>query len=227
MNRRKEWSPKIFLPDMYISRILAYRPRVSVSALKGQESAAGYRPAFIPSEPSEITAAERGTLMHKVLQKVGLEQKTENEVAEHVQRLAQDGIINSTMAQHVDIKQVAAFLNGELAARARCADRCFFEAPFCLQISAKEAGLAYSEEMVVVQGIIDMCFIEEDKWVIVDYKTDSVDRESASSAAQKHAKQLALYKTALERITNIEVKEGYIYYLAISQAVKSPLISTD
>ncbi|MDD5016730.1 MAG: UvrD-helicase domain-containing protein [Eubacteriales bacterium] len=196
--------------------------KVSVSALKKMGEPETLRPQFPPSEYMDISAAERGTLMHRVLQKIGIGEKSEARVRECVQSMAKEGVIGSQLEEHVDAARIAVFLHSDLAARARKADRCFFEAPFCLNLSAKEAGLADSEERVIVQGVIDMCFIENGNFVIVDYKTDNVDSADIKEVAQKYKVQLDLYGKALERITCLPVKEKYIYYLSAGEAVRLP-----
>ena len=70
-----------------------------------------------------------------------------------------------------------------------------------------------------MQGVIDLCFIENGAWVLVDYKTDAV-RGTAAGAAQKYALQLALYEKALQRITHIPVAEKVIYLLSVGESVR-------
>ncbi len=194
--------------------------KVSVSALKRREEPQHLYPVYSERE-GEISAAERGTLMHRTLECIGLEEKDEAQVAAGVAELARRGIIDAELAAHIDAAQIAAFLRSGLAARARRSERCLMEQPFCLRMSAREAGLAQSEEDVVVQGIIDMCFLERGRWVLVDYKTDAL-RGSAEETAGKYALQLALYENALARITRMPVSEKWIFLLSTGQAVCMP-----
>ena len=195
--------------------------KVSVSALKrAQEQPAVFSPQRPPAEDDGITAAKRGTLMHRVLEVMGIGQKTEDEVAAAVQELAASHKIDADLARHVDAAAIARFLHSDLAERARSAQKCLFEQPFCLNMSARELALADSDEAVIVQGVIDMCFIEDGKWVVVDYKTDRVDAGTAAEAAQKYAVQLRLYSRALADITGLPVAESWIYYLSAGAAVR-------
>lgn len=195
--------------------------KVSVSALKRMEMPQPVlRPVYTERE-GDITAAERGTLMHRTLQYIGLDQKNAEQVSECVQLLVRQGLIAEAVSAHVDASQIAVFLNSDVAARARQSSRCLFEQPFCLRMSAREAGLAQSDEATVVQGVIDLCFIEDGGWVLVDYKTDAL-RESAEETARKYALQLALYEKALQRITKIPVKQKLIFLLSVGKAVDIP-----
>ena len=81
------------------------------------------------------------------------------------------------------------------------------------EISA-DAGELYGEEelcgeQVLLQGVIDCWFEEEDGIVLVDYKTDNVD--GIDEIHQKYDIQLALYARALEKITKKSVKDKIIY----------------
>ncbi|MPN42949.1 ATP-dependent helicase/nuclease subunit A [bioreactor metagenome] len=67
----------------------------------------------------------------------------------------------------------------------------------------------------IVQGIIDCCFIEDDSWVLLDFKTDSVyGKARIKEKAEYYRNQLELYKEALIINTGLFVKETYIYFLA-------------
>lgn len=193
--------------------------KVSVSALKRMgEEVHTLRPVYVERE-GEISAAERGTLMHGVLQHIGMERRTKEQVESRVDELAQKGVIDAELARHIDAEQIAAFLDSGVAQRARRSSRCLYEQPFCLRMSAHEAGLSQSDEAVIVQGVIDLCFVENGVWVLVDYKTDAV-KGTAAETAQKYALQLALYEKALQRITHMPVSEKIIYLLSVGKAVR-------
>ncbi len=193
--------------------------KVSVSALKRMEEAPVLRPVHRPSGEDVVEAATRGTLMHRVLEHVGLEPKSENDVKKLVEDMAERGLIDKSLETQVDAAAISRFLHSPLAKRARDASMLRQEQPFCLKLSAKEAGLNESEENVIVQGVIDMCFVENGSWIIVDYKTDRVQPDEAQEAAKKYSVQLSLYSKALSRITHIPVSQAFIYYLAVGEAV--------
>ena len=196
--------------------------KVSVTALKKMQDPLFTRPQFLPDEQGGISATEKGTLMHKVMQRIGIEAKTAEEVEQSVKDFAQRGIIDEAISGFVDAKSVSAFLNSALAQRTRVSSKCLFEAPFCLGLSADEIGLSRSEENVIVQGVIDLCFLEEGQWVIVDYKTDRIERSKAKEAAQKYGIQLSLYARALADITGMPVKQKYIYFLSSGTEILLP-----
>ena len=64
-------------------------------------------------------------------------------------------------------------------------------------------------EVTLVQGVIDCCFVEDGKWVLVDYKTDSPS--DVPGAMARHKPQLEIYAHALETITGMTVEQRVLY----------------
>jgi ATP-dependent helicase/nuclease subunit A len=96
------------------------------------------------------------------------------------------------------------------------------EVPFNLPMLVKSIypGESGGDE-VLVQGIIDCCFIEDGQWVLLDYKTNRVDdAHTAEQIAEYYKPQLRMYRAALEAITNISVKEACLYLLSAGLEVK-------
>ena len=73
-------------------------------------------------------------------------------------------------------------------------------------------------EMILVQGIIDVYFEEDDGLVVLDYKTDKVYR--AEELVEKYHAQLEYYAKALEQVLGKKVKEKIIYSFALQKEIK-------
>ena len=87
----------------------------------------------------------------------------------------------------------------------------------CEALDPEEAG-SYAREEIMVQGCVDCCFIEDGRWVLLDYKTDrSADAEAIT---RRYRNQLRLYALALERITGIEVGEIWLCLLRSGEALQ-------
>ena len=74
------------------------------------------------------------------------------------------------------------------------------------------------EELVLVQGIIDLYLEEEDGLVLVDYKTDAVGERVL---IKRYGNQLSYYQKALERSVGKPVKEAWIYSFHLKKAVRA------
>ena len=95
------------------------------------------------------------------------------------------------------------------------------EQPFVLGVDAQEIypkeELAGMEELLLIQGIIDVWFEEEDGLVLLDYKTDRVTK--GEELREKYRAQLEYYAQALERVTGKRVKEKIIYSFALQEEI--------
>ena len=70
----------------------------------------------------------------------------------------------------------------------------------------------------MLRGIIDAYFEEDEKIVIVDYKTDFVNEENKEEVINRYKKQLDLYSN-VKKLTGKEVKEKYIYLFGIDEGI--------
>ena len=76
-----------------------------------------------------------------------------------------------------------------------------------------------SQEMVMVQGIIDAFFQEGEELVLVDYKTDFVQKGQEKVLAERYRTQLDYYAKALEKLSGRRVKEKIIYSFALGKEI--------
>ncbi len=105
------------------------------------------------------------------------------------------------------------FLEKEIAYRMWAADKrgeLYREQPFVLGIGADRLGTEFpSEETVLIQGIIDVFFVERGELVLLDYKTDVV--ASMEGLWNRYEVQLNYYEEALKKIQRLPVKERLLY----------------
>lgn len=94
----------------------------------------------------------------------------------------------------------------------------FKEQPFVLGIGADELNPDFpSTETVLIQGVIDVFFYENDELVLADYKTDKVSCKE--ELVLRYQDQLNYYQRALEQITGKRVKERYLYSFYLQEAI--------
>lgn len=123
----------------------------------------------------------------------------------------------------IRISDIRIFVKSELGQRMKTADLSgllFREQPFVISRSAAEIDESWDEnERVLVQGIIDAYFMENDEIVLVDYKTDYVRKGEEKKLVERYHTQLEDYAQALERMTGKQVKEKYIYSFTLKKAI--------
>jgi len=174
------------------------------------------RPRFL-EETSGMTAAERGSLMHFVLQHMDFGgEVSEAGIKRQLEDMIRLELLTEVQARNVNINGIIGFLNSSLGRRMTEAGGLYREMPFTMEVECSEvfgskAGCGHEGETVVLQGIIDCWFEEEGKLVLVDYKTDYVPEGEVSNIKEKYRTQIEYYARALSQITGKEISGKYIY----------------
>ncbi len=190
-----------------------------------QEEIVPYVPVFMQTE-ERIDAAARGTAYHRVLECIDLSAMYHSkQVKAALDELVENGKLSREMAGSVRPFDIYAFARTELAGRmtaAKAKNQLHTEQPFVIRLPAAElTDGCQSDEPILVQGMIDAWFCEEDGIVVVDYKTDYV--QDGRELLCKYGKQLDYYQTALEKLTGKQVKEKVIYSFCLRETIDVPV----
>lgn len=194
--------------------------KVSVSALSHIGPPSFAVPAFL--EERSLAPMDRGSATHLLFEHIPLAAHTQQSVRLQIDRLLDKDLLSEAQAGAISVPGVAAFFGSPLGQRLLASKRIERELEFNILMRADELGPPYSgEENVMLQGVIDCCFTEDDGWVLLDYKTDAVPfGVSPEQAAARHMQQLSLYARALERLSGLPVREGYIHLLSAGVSVR-------
>ncbi|NLB43100.1 MAG: hypothetical protein GX815_12780, partial [Clostridiales bacterium] len=181
------------------------------------------RPAFLEGS-KRFTAAEKGTIVHFILQHLELDKAvSEDGILQQIDDMIKRELLTEDEAQVANMNQIYGFLNSETGQRIRNASQVHREVPFNLRKKSYELieNLQANDDTLLIQGVIDCFFEENDQWVLVDYKTDYVDSsEKLLQLKERYRIQMDLYTEALEQITGKLVKERILFLLSINQAVQ-------
>lgn len=206
---------------------LARKSKYSVTELSRAQQEAGDEeivlktPAFLQGSLG-FTAAQRGTIMHKVMECVDFKEMLcqveagtgPAYVSGQVQRMLERELLLPEEAEAVECEKIAAFFQHEIGARAAGAENLYKETEFNLlkEIDGTE---------VMVQGIIDCYFEEADHLILIDYKNSYVNPQKKEEELERlrgdYAGQIAIYKEALEVIRQKPVDEAYLYLFGENQ----------
>ena len=208
--------------DYPFNDILSVESKASVSKLshsaQSNNYAFSYTPAFMQS--NNITPTQRGTAMHKVMQFFDFEKH--NSPEKELERLYEWQYISEKEYESIDISLIKDFFSSNVFKRIMNAKRVEREMRFLTEVPAVKIddslGEKFSEETVIVQGAVDVCFVEEDGLVILDFKTDRVLEPEI--LAETYAEQLNIYSAACEKIFEMPVKEKIIYSFSLSKEIK-------
>lgn len=204
--------------------------------IRPSHSSQAVRPRFVQLE--QLTAAEKGTAMHLVMQHVPLTAPvTADRVRALVERMVERELLTDEQAQAIDVAAIVRFFASDIGQRLLAAFFVRREVPFSYGLPASqiyrdwEENLLSSgeEEVVLVQGAIDCIFRDERGLVLLDYKTDAVESrfrggfEAAQAVLlERYQLQLQLYSRALEDIWQEKVTEKYLYFFDGGHWLKAP-----
>lgn len=178
-------------------------------------------PQFLEEE-KELSASQRGCAVHFIMQNLRLDEALDEEgIKRQIKRMLEDKVITDKQAAAADPKMPAAFFGSNLGKRMLKSGSAVREAPFEILIDASEINVAQcSGESVLLQGIIDCYFYENDEIVLIDYKTDYVrTKADIEKISERYRLQLELYARALEKITGRHVKEKKLYLFSCKSVV--------
>ena len=209
-----------------ISKILEYQykyqdsttipTKTSVTELKIAPKKSDLKCAKFLKEDAEtkITNAQKGTLIHLCMQKLDTQNKnyTYSQIQDLVQDLENKKIITHKEAEAININKVYQFTKSKIWEEMIHAHVVHREKAFYISIPAKEVFDKELEEKILVQGVIDLYYInEQNKLILVDFKTDYVEDRNEQILVDKYNIQLELYKRALEDALQRKVDKVYIY----------------
>lgn len=196
-----------------------------------------YIPGF-RREQEKVSGAVRGNAFHRVMELLdftylftesglftgcpnnyeeyrrGLDKnRLQNRLEEFLQRETISLRLTEEYAKAVSLPKILNFLEQELAYRMWRAQEqglLYREQPFVLGIDAKRLDSDLPEgEKVLIQGIIDVFFIEDGEIVLLDYKTDVID--SLEALWNRYNVQIQYYEEALTKLMQMPVKERILY----------------
>lgn len=140
-------------------------------------------------------------------------ERLKNRLEEFLQRETVSLRLTEEYAKAVSLPKILNFLEQELAYRMWRAQEqglLYREQPFVLGIDAKRLDPDLPEgEKVLIQGIIDVFFIEDGEIVLLDYKTDVID--SLEALWNRYNVQIQYYEEALTKLMQMPVKERILY----------------
>lgn len=196
-----------------------------------------YIPGF-RREQEKVSGAVRGSAFHRVMELLDFTyvfvesgqfekcpgdyetyrkrldaERLKKRLEEFLQRETVSLRLTEEYAKAVSLPKILNFLEQELAYRMWRAQEqglLYREQPFVLGIDAKRLDPDLPEgEKVLIQGIIDVFFIEDGEIVLLDYKTDVID--SLEALWNRYNVQIQYYEEALTKLMQMTVKERILY----------------
>lgn len=215
INCQYNYEPLINLPQ-----------KVSASELSHKDNKIFAKVLEAPSFLSEkkATGTDIGTAFHTFMEFCDLN-TARKDLNSEIQSLKIAGFLSENQCNLIDREKTNAFINSPLITRVLNSDEYYREFKFTVKIKSSEYNAEISSDFadkeIVMQGAVDLVFIENKKAVIIDYKTDKV--KDINSLKEIYQKQLELYKSAIEQSLELPVNEVNIYSLHLNEQLNIPL----
>ena len=158
------------------------------------------KPKFLENKTNKLDALSLGGLYHYILEILPLNFTNMNQVNDFVSNLCKNMFISKIEYDSINLEIIFNYIKSDLYKRLSQSDQIFRERSFTM--IHEEDGHEF-----LVDGQIDLYFIENDEIVILDFKTNkTID-------VDLYKTQLELYKIGLEKATGLKVKEKLIYWV--------------
>lgn len=175
------------------------------------------KPAFMLG--NKLSGAALGTAMHHIMQFINFAQQVD--VKSEIERLIEWKFITEQEAASADVAAIEVFFKSDIYRRIMSSPDVRREMRFLSEIPATRIDPTLSidatDANVIVQGAVDLCFSEDDGIVVLDFKTDRVDK--LDQLVDCYGEQLEIYSTAAEKIFEKTVKERVIYSFYLGESI--------
>ena len=171
-------------------------------------------PKFISGKEVKLAANERGSAYHRVMECLDYSVSVNLEgVKADIESMLETGKMDELQVKSVNPWDINTFVQSDTGRRVANAVN--------YGSVRREQPFVFEYEGQLIQGIIDLYFEEDGELVIVDYKTDRVNKSTAGEQelVKRYAIQLDYYAKALAQLTGKYVKEKIIYSFTLGKGI--------
>ena len=187
------------------------------------------KPKFLNDNKEEkLSSAKKGTIVHLCMQNLDVNIDYDlNKVNDLIKDLLNKNIITKLEADSINPYKILEFTKTDIWQDLKQAKEIYREKPFYINIPIKDILKSETldlnsikDESILVQGIIDLYYIsKDDELVLLDYKTDYVEKGKENLLLDKYKKQLEIYKDALESALDRKVDKTFIYSVYLGKCI--------
>ena len=186
------------------------------------------KPRFLQEERG-LSGAERGTAMHFVMQKIDYDRVDSiKQIKNQLEEMFDDELLTEAEFKSINPFKILNFFKSDIGVRLlnvyRKGGVIHRELPFYINVKVTEVKDSIPKELeneeIRLQGIIDLFFEENDEIILIDYKTDYIEKNAEEEMNRKYKVQLDYYTDALERITGKKVVSRYLYLFYLEREIE-------
>lgn len=168
-------------------------------------------PKFL-KRTKEMSGAFRGTVIHFIMQNLNIhDTETVEQIKSQIDTMVERGMLSEQLAHTINEHALYAFFSTEVGRRLKNSAHVQREVKFLVEFKADEIineDQVSSDEVILVQGVVDCYFEERDGIVILDYKTGTPQDNE-----REYSQQIKIYEKCLSKFLNKKIKESHLCYL--------------
>ncbi len=182
------------------------------------------------TEPAETVEARLiGTATHLIISKLDLARPVTSEAVEDIkEKLLADNVIGRAVAGNIDSQSILNFFQSDLGRMVLDTENNVsrewpftfaLPASFVARNSSLDARITSNQspitddEVVIIQGIIDMLVRTPRGLLVIDFKTDRITASEVPQRAEFYRRQLDLYGRAASAILKQKLLAKWLYFL--------------
>jgi ATP-dependent helicase/nuclease subunit A len=176
----------------------------------------------------KASAADIGIAYHRIMEFLDFARVSRPDgtvdtdyICEQAQILRDRGAVDSEVYEDIRLERIAGFFRTDLGKRAAsAARRGTLRKEKAFTLSTVREGRS-----ILVQGVIDCCFEEDGREVLIDYKSSFIhpgrDRDAEMKRIRREYRvQIDLYREAIVKGTGMAVSEAYLYIFHTGDALR-------
>jgi ATP-dependent helicase/nuclease subunit A len=185
-------------------------------------------PLFL-QEKKGLTPSEVGTAYHNIMQRLELSgELTKEDITSQINTMVEKELISFEAAKSVKVDKIFKFFQSDLGKKvieAYKENTLKRELPFRVEINAstiypKANKEKYSEENMLLRGVIDCYFEDGEESIILDYKTDYVKENNIEEIKERYKVQLDYYSSAIKDAFKKTKIRRYLYLFSLDKEVE-------
>ena len=173
------------------------------------------KPDFLDGKVSSIN---KGTLYHLLLELLPVKRYTIKSLEEEIDEIIKNGKILESDKKIIRLEDIFSYLTSDIYENLLYSDKYYKEMPINFYIPSSYYDNSLKSGNILSSGVIDLLFITNDTYNIVDYKTDKVS--SMDELKDLYKIQLDLYEIALREKMNAKNVRKFIYSIYLGKFIE-------
>lgn len=165
-----------------------------------------------------VSHTDMGTLYHKIFELLPVKKYGIKQLDDELRKLVDGKFISSDEYKLIDLEKIFAYLTSDLYDELLSANEVYKEMKIDFEIPANYYDKNLKSGMILVSGIIDLMYVKDDLYTIVDYKTDNVTE--LSELKDLYKVQLDLYEMAIKNKMRAMKVKKYIYSVKLNKYIE-------